>query len=531
MNISSEVSDEGSCQSSDGGLQDHRTTAGTMNDQQLSDAAATSDSLRNDSSEQTTSTLSSTSPQSSAPTSVIPRAEEIDRTLHHIGLKDFATALNKAAVTVFPNDKKSRYSEVYVLLISWQTRDPNLPVEQEISALRNVLEGYYHYDIEEFQIPDIDSHAEVSEKVNNFVKVGDNSSSHLKIVYYAGHSRLSRSRELLWSTLPTRKGLKCPVVMWSGIQRSLEMANSDVLILLDSCSSGVANASEGNGVTEMICACPFDSEANGVGHYSFTRALTIELQLLRTKPCFSVGELYTFIYTRMQSFLPQGIENERYPGPVHFILTNDEPFNRGIKLSVQDLRAPENERIEIERPKRIGFQGPSDGKRPRDGESSDPPNKRSRLNDTQGHSLEGDTYQPSEGNHAAKSADHDHWRLVPKDYMYPLEAPRALFAVRFREDIKGEDLSVKLFKEWLRSIPAAVEEVCVEAGFECFSKLLLVTMPLSISSFDRKFSKERMDGVSEPKMMSHGQTNAMSTDTMTRLLYTITSQTCLRGVS
>lgn len=269
--------------------------------------------------------------------------------------------------------------------------------------------------------------------------------------------------DLLYSSLPTRKDSKYPIVMWSGIQRSLEMANSDVLILLDGCSSGVANASEGNGVTELICACPFDSEANGVGHYSFTRALTIELQLLKTKPCFSVFELYTSIYTRMQLFLPQGIENERYPAPVHFVLTNDEPFIRGIKLSVQVSRAPENEG--------------QHGKRPWDSESSDSPNKRSRLNDVQGHSQEGDTCQASEGNHAAEPADHDHRGLVPIDSMYPLKAPWVLFAIRFREDIKGEDLSIEHFKEWLRSIPAAVDEVRVEASFKCSSKLLLVNMP------------------------------------------------------
>jgi len=62
--------------------------------------------------------------------------------------------------------------------------------------------------------------------------------------------------------------VKSPIVVWSGVQRSLEMAQSDVLILLDCCSSGVANASEGNGVTELLCACPYDTRANGVGHYS-----------------------------------------------------------------------------------------------------------------------------------------------------------------------------------------------------------------------------------------------------------------------
>ncbi|KAH9210196.1 hypothetical protein DL95DRAFT_475264 [Leptodontidium sp. 2 PMI_412] len=366
----------------------------------------------------------------SNPTGVPPRAEEIDRTLRHLGLKNFATAIEKAAAAVFPNDKKSRYSQVFVLLISWETRDPNLPVEQEISALRQVLEDCYHYDIEEFQIPDIDSHAEVSEKVNSFVKSA-------------------------FTNPPTRKDSKYPIVMWSGIQRSLEMANSDVLILLDGCSSGVANASEGNGVTELIY-----------------KAMLF---------CFG---LYTSIYTRMQLFLPQGIENERYPAPVHFVLTNDEPFIRGIKLSVQVSRAPENEG--------------QHGKRPWDSESSDSPNKRSRLNDVQGHSQEGDTCQASEGNHAAEPADHDHRGLVPIDSMYPLKAPWVLFAIRFREDIKGEDLSIEHFKEWLRSIPATVDEVRVEANFKCSSKLLLVNMPEYIDwdrvAHDPILSQEVLNG-------------------------------------
>jgi hypothetical protein len=129
-----------------------------------------------------------------------PRAEEWDRTLRHVGLEEFGKSLEKAARAVYPTDKKSRYSRVYVLLIRWKTQDPNLPVEREISELRKVLEEVYRYEIEEIWIPDSDSHAEVSEKINAFAKVNNNSSDDLKIVYYAGHSRLSRTKELLWST-------------------------------------------------------------------------------------------------------------------------------------------------------------------------------------------------------------------------------------------------------------------------------------------------------------------------------------------
>jgi hypothetical protein len=120
--------------------------------------------------------------------------------LRHIGLRDFETELDSVAKAVFPNNKKSRYSRSHVLLISWETQDPKLPVQREVTNLHEVLDGIYHYDVEEFQIPDHASHSEVSKKINAFVEVGNNSCNDLKIVYYAGHSRLSRSKELVWYT-------------------------------------------------------------------------------------------------------------------------------------------------------------------------------------------------------------------------------------------------------------------------------------------------------------------------------------------
>jgi hypothetical protein len=115
-------------------------------------------------------------------------------------LSDFGKVLENAARAIYPNDKGPRYSRVYVLLISWRTEDPKLPVGREISALREVLEDIYHYDVQEFHIPDSASHAAVSEKINAFVKVNGDSSNDLKIAYYAGHSLLSRNKELIWST-------------------------------------------------------------------------------------------------------------------------------------------------------------------------------------------------------------------------------------------------------------------------------------------------------------------------------------------
>jgi len=70
----------------------------------------------------------------------------------------------------------------------------------EMQELGKIFEHLYNFEVEHYKIPDEDSHGEVSEKINAFVKVNKNSSDDLKIVYYAGHSRRSRTNELVWST-------------------------------------------------------------------------------------------------------------------------------------------------------------------------------------------------------------------------------------------------------------------------------------------------------------------------------------------
>jgi hypothetical protein len=128
-------------------------------------------------------------------------------------------------------------------------------------------------------------------------------------------------------------------VKWSAIQSLLEQDRSDALILLDCCASGTANTSEGNGVTELIAACAWNETANGVGQYSLTRNLIIELELLSRKPSFSIGELYRNIYVRTQVRMPEAVntrgeEIERHPTPIHLILTQVRPNPRSIHLSV-----------------------------------------------------------------------------------------------------------------------------------------------------------------------------------------------------
>jgi hypothetical protein len=145
------------------------------------------------------SIFSSKSPSTSNSSIIPPRGEEIDRWQRHIRMQEFAKDVQRAAESVYPNSNRSRYSNVYVLIFKWETEDPKLPVQCEIDELRRVLEEIYGYEIEIFEIPDHKSHAKVVEKITAFIAINDDSKNDLKIVYYAGHSRLSHTKDLVWS--------------------------------------------------------------------------------------------------------------------------------------------------------------------------------------------------------------------------------------------------------------------------------------------------------------------------------------------
>jgi hypothetical protein len=88
------------------------------------------------------------------------------------------------------------YFQVFVLLLSWEDEDPRLPVLQEIDQLCDVFERIYHFKVERWKIPSDDSHRRLNHKVLSFV--GEDLRDHLKIVYYAGHGRLSYNRQPVW---------------------------------------------------------------------------------------------------------------------------------------------------------------------------------------------------------------------------------------------------------------------------------------------------------------------------------------------
>jgi hypothetical protein len=128
-----------------------------------------------------------------------PSFDQFDRWQAHIGLETFGEGLHAAAQAVFPNESRSRYTKVYVLMIRWEAEDLNSPLSIEIRKLFNVFKDIYQFEVEIWEIPDTGSHVDTNQKILDFVKLGGDSDEHLKIVYYAGHAKLTKNKRLAWT--------------------------------------------------------------------------------------------------------------------------------------------------------------------------------------------------------------------------------------------------------------------------------------------------------------------------------------------
>ena len=127
-----------------------------------------------------------------------PTLEEFERWQAHIGLQKFGEGLNAAAKAIFPNDGRSRYSKGYVLMLTWEDVASRSP-ESEVTKLSNVFKDVYRFEVENWIIPSEASNSATNQKISDFINLGGNSDDDLKIVYYAGQTRLIKNRELAWT--------------------------------------------------------------------------------------------------------------------------------------------------------------------------------------------------------------------------------------------------------------------------------------------------------------------------------------------
>ena len=99
-------------------------------------------------------------------------------------IETFAEA---AVNALWPSRDRGRYTEVHVLLLSWE--EDNLGVETEVRRLGGVFSNLYRFDVQEFRIAHKTPGKVTTTEVSKFL--GNDGPERLLIVYYAGHARLS----------------------------------------------------------------------------------------------------------------------------------------------------------------------------------------------------------------------------------------------------------------------------------------------------------------------------------------------------
>lgn len=78
-----------------------------------------------------------------------------------------------------------------------EDEDPNLPVSLEIKDLAYTFSNLYVFHVEECLIPAYDLHNSLQAKIHQFL--GQSDPRQLKIVYYAGHGKLTNNGQPAWT--------------------------------------------------------------------------------------------------------------------------------------------------------------------------------------------------------------------------------------------------------------------------------------------------------------------------------------------
>jgi hypothetical protein len=260
-----------------------------------------------------------------------------------------------------------------------------------------------------------------------------------------------------------------PTLPCGGVQQLLEEAASDVLLLYDSChSSHPAINSGGQGVTEVIAACGFETQAPAVGQHSFTHALIRELEEAFSGPAISVAELHVRVIGSLKNWKPALLrdpdgnlwtdengrprfEVHKRRTPVHCFLTNETPY-RSVML------APLRSKLSHLAVSNIG---------------GEIPQKNGSTNSTLPSNSQNDSDRASSTVPTIVSESSEQFKSL-----------QVLLAVRLDDNYFLDDSPVEEGKklrtwcEWLKGLPSAAKEVSVEGVYKSYSILVLLNMPL-----------------------------------------------------
>ena len=219
----------------------------------------------------------------------------------------------------------------------------------------------------------------------------------------------------------------------------LEQASSDVLILLDCCAAASSTSGAGNGLTELLAACGFETWAPGVGEHSFTRSLIDELKYWSRRRPMSVVKLHSEVLARIKYWKPRyamAENGERRKTPIYICLANE-----GKERSIQLYPITHGNPLTL------------------------------RTTSPQPHSSNSD----GSDNDLMLSAALSSRTSLQSENGVDYQGPKVLISVALEED---QLLHTGAWLEWLESVPAVAKAARIEGVYKSDSTLLLLTLPI-----------------------------------------------------
>jgi hypothetical protein len=216
---------------------------------------------------------------------------------------------------------------------------------------------------------------------------------------------------------------------WSGPEEILHESVSDTLFLLDCCHAGSSISQALKGFSETIAASGFEYIAPPPGPHSFTNALTrILYDWSRTSKSFTIAALHAEILTYLKIIPPDQLSRDGLKLATASTSMEMEVFEwrrtpvhyirSTYKYISSIILAPKSENIE----------------------------PFISLNDLQ----------------------------IPK----PDNSPRVVLSITLTKDIRADD--AESCRRWLTDFPIPTEDITVEAVFNSFSTVVLVSVSLEV---------------------------------------------------
>ncbi|KAK1750555.1 zinc finger Y-chromosomal protein 1 [Echria macrotheca] len=361
-----------------------------------------------------------------APEAIAPLPERHD-------FEAFARHLQDACMHIYQRGLKSQHTSVSVQMLRWEE---DTSVEADMLTLEKVFQERYNYHTARWTIPTVPNPSiKLGVQIASFLE--NASLDHLLIIYYAGHGYVGSDGQLYWASNTREDAAK---LKWDGVRCLFEDAQSEILLLIDSCAFRDAPVAGRHGAKQAIAAYTPDQSVLEPGSRSFTACLAESLHRLSTGRPFNVQRLFDEVVAQKQqqdnalAKLPNGtVKAAPERTPVFFTLTPSK--GPGIILAPLE-------------PKGAHLQSPP------------------QTTETEAQS--------------SWKADPEDRPLNPEEVTSLMfDEPRILVCTTFVGDASPD---MAFFSQWLQIKPPMASKITVEGMFLGPPTMLLISMPHSIWS-------------------------------------------------